>query len=115
MVIETGLPCFHKKSITVIKMHYSKPKPTIIHYCKFINFVIKDLMPKSYNEEAITYELLRQLVNVTLEKHASSKARYGRASIPTTNVPRNQEYECLDSSEDPVLKITEKISTQSKY
>ena len=102
MVIETGLSDFHKNFITVIKMYYSKPKPTIIHYCKFVNFndaLIRDLnviVSKSFNEEAITYELLRQSVNVTLEKYSSKN-------------------ECLVLSEDPVLKITEKISTLSKY
>ena len=47
MVIETGLSDFHKMCITVMKMYYSKQKPTIIHYRKFRDFsndsFIKDL------------------------------------------------------------------------
>ena len=47
MVIETGLSDFHNMCITVMKMYYSKQKPTIIHYRKFRDFsndsFIKDL------------------------------------------------------------------------
>ena len=47
MFIETGLSDFHKMCITVMKMYYSKQKPTIIHYRKFRDFsndsFIKDL------------------------------------------------------------------------
>ena len=47
MVIETGLPDFHKMCITVMKMYYSKQKPNIILYRKFKDFnndsFIKDL------------------------------------------------------------------------
>ena len=77
MVIETGLADFHKMCITVMKMYYSKQKPTIIHYRKFKNFsnnaFIKDLqalLSKTFNEETIPFEALRKSVNVTLEKHA---------------------------------------------
>ena len=35
MVIETGLSDFHNMCITVMKMCYSKQKPSIIHYHKF--------------------------------------------------------------------------------
>ena len=38
MVIETGLSDFHKTCITIMKMYYSKQKPTIIHYRKFKDF-----------------------------------------------------------------------------
>ena len=47
MVIATGLPDFHKMCITIMKMYYSKQKPTIINYRKFKDFnnnsFIKDL------------------------------------------------------------------------
>ena len=63
MVIETGLSDFHKMCITVMKMYYSKQKPTIIHYRKFkdfnYDFFIKDLqtlLTKSFNEEAIPFK-----------------------------------------------------------
>ena len=86
MVIETGLSEFHKMCITVTKMYYSKQK-SIIHYCKFKDFnndsFIKDLqtlLTKSFNEEAIPFQALRESVNVTLEKHAPTKKRYARAN-----------------------------------
>ena len=65
MVIETGLSDFHKMCITVMKIYYSKQKPTIIHYRKFKDFnngsFIKDLqtlLTKSFNEEAIPFRHL---------------------------------------------------------
>ena len=81
MVIETGLPDFHKMCITVMKMYYSKQKPTIIHYGKFKDFKdLQTLLTKSFNEEAIPFQALRESVNVTLEKHAPTKKRYARAN-----------------------------------
>ena len=56
MVIETDLSDFHKMGIKVIKMYYSKQKPTIIYYCEFKDnhndSFIKDLqtlLAKSFN------------------------------------------------------------------
>ena len=76
MVIETGLFDFHKMYITLIKMYFSRQKP-IINYRKFKDFnnnsFIKDLqilLTKSFNEEAISFQALRELVNLTLEKQA---------------------------------------------
>ena len=87
MVIETGLSDFHKMCITVMKMYYSKQKPTIIHYRKFKDFnnnaFIKDLqavLSKTFNEETIPFEALRKSVNVTLEKHAPIRRRFARAN-----------------------------------
>ena len=87
MVIETGLSDFHKMCITVINMYYSKQKPSIIHYRKFKDFKndafikdIKALLSKSFNEEAIPFQALRESVNAILEKHASSKARYTKGN-----------------------------------
>ena len=87
LVIETGLSDFRKMCITVMKMYYSKQKPAIIHYRKFKDFnndcFIKDvqtLLTKSFNEEAIPFQALRELVNVTLEEHAPTKKQYARAN-----------------------------------
>ena len=73
MVIETGLPDFHKMCIAVIKMYYSKHKPSTIHYRKFKDFnndaFIKDfkrLLSKSFNEEIIPFQALRESVNKPL-------------------------------------------------
>ena len=70
-----------------MKMCYSKQKPTIIYYRKFKDFnndsFIKDLqtlLTKSFNEKAIPFQVLRESVNVTLEKHAPTKKRYARAN-----------------------------------
>ena len=87
IVFETGLPDFHKMCITVTKMYYSKQKPTIILYRKFKDFnndsLIKDLqtlLTKSFNEETIPFQALRESVNVNLEKHAPTKKWYARAN-----------------------------------
>ena len=87
MVIETGLSDFHKMCITVMKMYHSNQKPSIIHYRKFKDFnndaFIKDLktlLSKSFNEETIPFQALRESVNATLEKHTASKTRYNRAN-----------------------------------
>ena len=93
MVIETGLSDFHKMCITVMKMYYSKQEPTIIHYRKLKGFnndsFIKDLqtlLTKSFNEETIPFQALRESVNVTLEKHAPTRKRYARANqAPSMN------------------------------
>ena len=67
MVIEAGLPDFHKMCITVMKMYYSKKKFSIMHYRKFKDFnnhsFMKDLqtlLTKSFNEEAIPFQVLRK-------------------------------------------------------
>ena len=85
MVIRTGLSHSHKMFIMVMKLSYSKQKPAIIHYRKFKDFnndsSIKDLqtqLTKSFNEEAIPFHVLRESVNVTLEKHAPTKKQYAR-------------------------------------
>ena len=87
MVTDTGLSDFHKMFITVMKMYYSKQKPSIIQHRKFKDFnnysFIKDLqtfLTKPINEEAIPFQALRESVNVTIEKHAPTKKRYARAN-----------------------------------
>ena len=70
-----------------MKMYYSKQKPSIIHYRKFKDckndaFIkdLKTLLSKSFNGETIPLQALRESVNVTLEKHAPSKAKYTKAN-----------------------------------
>ena len=81
MAIETGLSNFYKMCIMVMKMYYSKQRPSIIHSHKFKNFsnnsFIKDLqalLTKSFNDEAIPFQALRKSVN------APTKKRYARAN-----------------------------------
>ena len=38
MVIETGLPDFHKMSLTVMKVFYKKQSPNIVRYRSYRNF-----------------------------------------------------------------------------
>ena len=60
MVIEAGLSDFHKMSATVMKMYYTKRRPSIVHYRKFKNFsknsFIKDtelLLSKLCNQQNV--------------------------------------------------------------
>ena len=85
MVIEIGLSDFHKIGVTVMKMYYSKQKPSIIHYRKFKDFnkdyFIKDLQTLlTKSEQGIPCQALKESVNVTLEKHAPTKKRHARAN-----------------------------------
>ena len=38
MTLETGLSDFHEMTLTVMKVFYKKPKPTIITYRSYKNF-----------------------------------------------------------------------------
>ena len=87
VVIETGLSDFHKMSATVMKMYYTKQKPSIVRYHKFKNFCndsfIKDielLLSKLCNQQSVPFKILKESVNITLDKHAALKKRYVRAN-----------------------------------
>ena len=87
VVFETGLSDFHKMSVTVMKMYYAKQKPSIVHYRKFKDFCndsfIKDtelLLSKLCDQQNVPFKILKESVNITLEKHAPLKKRYVRAN-----------------------------------
>ena len=87
MVFETGLSDFHKMCATVMKMFYTKQKPSIVHYRKFKNVFndsfIKDtesVLSKLCDQQNLPFKILKELVNITLDKHAPSKKRYVRAN-----------------------------------
>ena len=87
MVLETGLSDFHKMSATVMKMYYTKQKPSIVHYRKFKNvcndFFIKDtelLLSKLCDQQNVPFKILKESVNITLGKHVPLKKRYVRAN-----------------------------------
>ena len=87
VVIETGLSDFHKMSATVMKMYYTKQKPSIVRYRKFKNFCndsfIKDielLLSKLCHQQNVPFKILKESVNITLDKHAPLKQRYVRAN-----------------------------------
>ena len=69
MVIETGLYDFHKICITVLKLYYSKQKRSIIHYCKFKDFIndsftkdVQTLVTKSVNKKTDSFQALRHFI-----------------------------------------------------
>ena len=67
VVIETGLSDFHKMSATVMKMYYTKQKPSTVRYRKFKNFCndsfIKDielLSSKLCNQQNVPFKILKE-------------------------------------------------------
>ena len=87
VVLETGLSDFRKMSATVLKMYYTKQKPSIVYYRNFKNFCndsfIKDtelLLSKLGDQQNVPFKLLKESVNITLNKHAPLKKRYVRAN-----------------------------------
>ena len=99
VVIERGLSDFHKMSATVMKMYYTKQKPSIARYRKFKNFCndsfikdIKLLLSKLCNQQNVPFKILTESVNITLHKHAPLKKRYVRANqSPFMNKKLNKE------------------------
>ena len=82
VVFETGLSDFHKMSVTVMKMYYAKQKPSVVHYRKFKDFsndsFIKDtelLLSKLCDQQNIPFKILKESVNITLDKHAPLKEK----------------------------------------
>ena len=74
-------------SVTIMKMYYAKQKPSIVHYRKFTNFcndsIIKDtelLLLKLCDQQNVPFKILKESVNITLDKHTPLKKRYVRAN-----------------------------------
>ena len=66
-----------------MNIYFSKQKSTTIHYLKlkdFNNQDLKALLSKSFYEQIVLFEALRNSVNVTLEKQTTSQTRYSRAN-----------------------------------
>ena len=70
-------------SVTIMKMYYAKQKPSIVHYRKFKNFCndsfIKDtelLLSKLCDQQNVPFKILKESMNITLDKHAPLKKRY---------------------------------------
>ena len=99
MLFETGLSDFEKMSATVMKMYYAKQKPSILHYRKFKNFCNdsfkKDtelLLSKLCDQQNVPFKMLKQSVNISLDKYAPLKKRYVRANqSPFINRKLNKE------------------------
>ena len=71
----------------VMKMYYAKEKPSIVHYRKFKNFCngsfIKDTelhLSKLCDQQNVSFKVLKESMNITLDKHAPLKKRYVRAN-----------------------------------
>ena len=82
VVFETGLSDFHKMSVTVMKIYYAKQKPSIVHCRKFKNFCndsfIKDtklLLSKLCDQQIVPFKILKESVNIALDKHAPLKKK----------------------------------------
>ena len=70
VVFETGLSDFHKMSATVMKMYYTKQKPSIVHYRKFKNvcndFFIKDtelLLSKLCDQQNVPFKIATKRIS----------------------------------------------------
>ena len=112
MVLETGLSDFHKMSATVMKMYYTKQKPSIVHYRKFKNFCndsfIKDtelLLSKLCDQQNVPFKILKESVNITLDKHVPLKKRYVTANqSPLMNKRLNKKNHKKVTLEKQVFK-----------
>ena len=87
LVLETGLSDFYKMSTTFVKMYYTKQKPSIVHYRNFKNFCndsfIKDtelLLSKLDDQQNDPFKILKNSVNITLDKHAPLRKTYVTAN-----------------------------------
>ena len=88
LVFERGLSDFHKMSVThCTKMYYAKQKPSIVHFRKFKNScndsfikVTELLLSKLCGQQNVPFKILKESVNITLDKHAPLKKRYVRAN-----------------------------------
>ena len=68
VVIEIGLSDFNKMSAAVMKMYYTKQKPSIVQYRKFKKFCndsnfCKDIelnLPKLRNQQNVPFQILKE-------------------------------------------------------
>ena len=74
-------------SATVMKMYFTKQKPSIVHYRQSRNFCnnsfikdIKLLLSKLCSQQNVPFKILTESVNITLDKHALLRKRYVRAN-----------------------------------
>ena len=83
-VIEIGLSDFHKTSLTVMKVFYSKQKLKIIQYRKYKDFSNEVFMHEFESAlsrfSQISFGTFKSIVDNILQKHAPIKKRYVRAN-----------------------------------
>jgi hypothetical protein len=86
VLIETGLSDFHKMTLTVLKMHFEKQTPKIVHYRDYNSFnhdefrkdVIETL--RIFNAEDVDYNIFNINFLKVLNRHAPQKQRYVRSN-----------------------------------
>ena len=83
-VIEIGLSDFHKMSLTVMKVFYSKQKLKIIQYRKYKDFSNEVFMHEFESAlsrfSQISFGTFKSIVDNILQKHTPIKKRYVRAN-----------------------------------
>ena len=88
MILETGVPDFHKMTFTILKVFYEKQKPTIITYRIFKIFSNEVFMADVQNIiSQVTSEnndlqlgIFKAVLNKAIQKHAPIKQRNPRAN-----------------------------------
>ena len=84
-VLETGLSDFHKMTVTVLKMHFTKQKPKIITYRDYRMFSNVDFRTAILLNSVDIYEFsdiesFQELSVNLLNKFAPAKKKYVRAN-----------------------------------
>ena len=82
-VIENGISDFHKMTVTIMRSHYPKSTPNIVHYrnySKFNNdYFRNDLKASLEKLENLDYQSF-EIFGSTLNKYAPVKQKYIRAN-----------------------------------
>ena len=83
-VIENGVSDFHKMTVTIMRSHYPKSTPNIVHYrnySKFNNdYFRNDLKASLEKLENLDYQSFENIFGSTLNKYAPVKQKYIRAN-----------------------------------
>ena len=83
---ETGLPDFHKLTITVLKQYFPKLKPKVVNYRDYRNFRNNEFRAELDNEMLkrdlgnMEYQHFLNIFIEILNKHAPMKQKYLRAN-----------------------------------
>ena len=86
VLIETGLSDFHKMTLTVLKMHFKKQSPKIVHYRDYNNFKHDDFRNdlietlQTFDVEYVDYNIFNSSFLKVLNRHAPQKQRYVRSN-----------------------------------
>ena len=118
VVLETGLSDFHKMTLTVMKVFYKKIKPNLVKYrnykyfdnTNFMNDIENEISHVSHENEIIKFDLFKNTVFRTFEKHAPLKKRYVRANqAPFINKNINKEIMTRSRLRNKFLKSKREV------